>query len=117
MACDRFVYWKKERRPKREELRLMLEDFFAGLTTSIVWEKDRFFINILGAPSSPFKRFPGVPEHVAKGDPDITERWIEVWPSNDCLDVMTRQMDEVTNVLAEGFAKLAARYWDGELEA
>jgi hypothetical protein len=41
---------------------------------------------------------------------------MEVYIDSDNIDVITRQGDEATNALALGFAKLLARYWDGELE-
>lgn len=32
------------------------------------------------------------------------------------IDVITRRQDEVTMRIADGFAKLVARYWQGQLE-
>jgi hypothetical protein len=47
---------------------------------------------------------------------EARERWFEVWVGQDCIDVITRMMDEVTNNIAQGFAKLCARWWEGEIE-
>jgi hypothetical protein len=45
-----------------------------------------------------------------------SERWIEVYVGDDNIDVITRRCDDITNVIAEGFAKLCARHWQGRLE-
>jgi hypothetical protein len=113
MALDRFVYWKTKRRPTRDEIGTVVEDFFKGFGAEIEWRTDRYFIKLPGEITHPFDRIVGARKHPA----ELTdaERWIEVWPDPDdaCIDVMTRQQDEVTNVLAEGLAQLFARFWDG----
>jgi hypothetical protein len=105
MARDRVVCWK-EKPPTQEDLQALLEKFFSGLTMSVTWDRDRFFVVLLGAPS------------YCSGVGAQKERWIEVWPSKDgtCCYVMTRMQDEATNVLADGLAGLIARRWEGRLE-
>jgi hypothetical protein len=51
-----------------------------------------------------------------EADGSLRTRWIEVWPDVDVLYVMTREADTITNVVADGLAKLLARGWKGEVE-
>lgn len=112
MARDRVVRWQEEV-PKQDDLEAMLEKFFSGLATSVKWDRDRFFVMLHGAQSFCFRN-----ARIFESDSPTRERWIEVWPSDDdvCCYVMTRMQDEVTNVLADGFAGLIARTWQGKLD-
>lgn len=125
MALDRFVYFEKEV-PTREQVTIILEDYLHGLGEIDRDDKDRVFVKIPGAYSSPFRR---INERAARdqkvfgpgGDLEDPGRWFEVFfDLNDeggkNIDVITRMADEVTNVIAEGFAKLIARYFQGRLE-
>lgn len=114
MACDRFVYWN-ERKPTKEEIQLVLEDFF-GPVAKVEWHEDqnRFYATIVGEKSPPFRRIKDAHPFV---DTEVSERWIEVYVDDDNIDVMTRMQDELTNVLAAGVAKMFARYWEGRLES
>ncbi len=47
---------------------------------------------------------------------ETRERWFEVFADSEQFDVITREMDEITNAIANGFAQLAARLWDGKVE-
>lgn len=127
MACDRFVYWN-ECRPTKQEIQFVLEDFF-GAAGVVTWGwttpgcpvdgtgapscSDRFFVTLVGNKSESFRR---IPEAAAFVDPDIRERWIEVYIGKDNIDVITRLQDEYTSTLASGVAKLFARCWEGRLE-
>jgi len=121
MAQDRFVYWKEER-PTRKELKGVLEDFLGGMAVGIKYgtfesgaskDKDLEFWSILlvGKPSFPFKRLPGFGKGSFGGQEMHTERWFEVVVAPDSIDVITRMSDELTSVIANGFAELCARYW------
>lgn len=111
MARDVVIRWQGQG-PTQEQLTCVVEDFFAGIATKTAWDADRFFVTLPGPTHGAFSRLPDL--EVIRMPSD--ERWIEVWPSDDCLYVMTRMMDEVTNVLADGFAELLARVWDGHIE-
>lgn len=119
MASDWFVYWK-ERKPTRKEVQIVLEDFFTGVATKIEWDQDRFFIDLVGKPRSPFYRL----SEAAKRSDDaffheeegFDVRCLEVWLGADCLDIMTRHQDELTNTLATGLARAFARFWGGSYE-
>jgi hypothetical protein len=114
VACDRFVSWNTERRPTREEVASVIVDFCGGAATEVKWERDRFFVLLVGTTSAPLKRIPGVAPLVASDDGG--ERWLEVWFDDESLDVLTRHQDEFTHAVALGLAKVFARFWDGKLE-
>lgn len=118
MASDRFVHFKKDRRPTREEIERLLGNFFGdGTTTSIEWEGGRFYVSLPGHLSFPFA---GLMDEVTSMEMATAEddrgRWIEVYVARTNVDVITRGMDEYTNVLADGLAEVIARFWDGELD-
>jgi len=113
MALDRFVNFDK-RRPTKEETGLVLRDFFGPDAGTVEWKGDRFFVTLPGKSSFPFASLPdALRDPFAGGD---RERWIEVYVTKSQFDVITRQHDEYTNVIAEGLAQMFARYWDGKLE-
>jgi hypothetical protein len=106
MACDRFVYWRKgKKRPLKRDLEAALIRYI-GQGGTVRWNVDRYFVDLPGAPSDPF---PFCPHPYEK-------RWFEVYLHRNAIDVITRQADELTNVIAAGFATLCARYWQGKQE-
>lgn len=113
MALDRFVYWK-ERCPTFQEVQHVLEDFFNG-AAEVRRSTDRWICTLPGAPQSPLHRVDRLlveaPDAHADG-----ERWIEVFMHEDSLDIITRMADEYTNALAEGLARIFARYWQGKYQ-
>lgn len=114
MALDRFVNFK-ERRPSKEEVGLVLRDFFGPDAAKIEWDNGRYFVTLPGKNSFPFASLPDALRDPFAGE-EARERWIEVYVAKDQFDVITRSHDEYTNVIAEGLARMFARYWDGELE-
>lgn len=113
MASDRFVTFKPKNTPSREDLEFTLSDYLLGIGV-VEWEKDRFFVTLPGQVTSPFRRIPEAHPRTKMEDPRV--RSIEVIPSKNKVDVLTRSMDEVTCVLADGYAALLARFWEGTLE-
>lgn len=115
MAADWFVDFPKGKVPSKDDVGKALEDYLGAYATEVRWDTDRWFATLVGTKSWPFKRleadsrFAEAYEEMAK-----EPRWIEVYIDKDNIDVMTRQSDEATNNLAEGFAKLLARYWQGK---
>jgi hypothetical protein len=67
----------------------------------------------MGKPSYPFRRHKGF-EKYAPAVEQHEERWFEVYVEKHQIDVITRQTDEYTNVVAEGFAALCRRCWHGK---
>jgi hypothetical protein len=117
MACDRFVYFKKGRVPSKKNVKLALEDYLGAFLTNITWGGGRWNLTLSGSNSFPFRRIePDSPVSKIAEEDAKRNRWMEVYIDSDNIDVITRQGDEATNALALGFAKLLARYWDGELE-
>lgn len=122
MARDRFVQWG-DSRPSREDILSVLGDYVRGLASDIEWQGDRYFVNFPGRLSFPFQRTGPATEALraawqeqsSTDSEDGINRWFEVWLGDDCIDVITRGMDEITNVLADGFAKVCARGWNGKL--
>ena len=114
MPLDRFVYWKKEI-PTKGQIQFALEDYVRDLAIEVKWDRDRFFVTLPGTCTHPLARLSDWSGVRAMAE-EKRERWFEVYVAEDNIDVMTRQMDEVTDNIAEGFAKLCARFWEGKLE-
>ena len=114
MAADTFVHWGKNR-PTRAQLRMVLEDYVRDLGT-VKWDKDRFYVTIPGNTSWPFVRLLADTSKAKASVETSRERWFEVYVDSKSIDIITRQMDALTNNIATGFATLAAQYWEGVLE-
>lgn len=127
MACDRFIDWKKnEKRPSREEIEVVIQDYFGPVATEVRWKDERFYITLLGKQSHPFEHVD--PDHpvarttlhyrkLAEEGKASAERWIEVWMGPDSMDVITRMADPFTNACAKDLAWHIAGQWNGDLEA
>lgn len=111
MACDRFVCWA-EVKPTKNEAESIIKNYLDEAATEIKWDKDRFFVTLVGKPSFPFK-------DIITSDPSVFSetRWLEVYLAQDNLDVITRMGDEYTNTVADGLANLFVRLYDAALEA
>jgi hypothetical protein len=118
MAIDRFVRWKPRTKdspakPSRNDIRNVLEDYLGDVLLRIDVDGPRITALLKGKPSFPFKRIPEMGKYT-EGQEQHDERWLEVYWTNTNIDVITRMTDEFTNVVAEGFAALAARFWEGK---
>jgi len=111
MALDRFVRWRKDR-PLFDDIKKALEDYLGDACTKVVTDDSVIFATLVGKPRCPFRRL-GEGD-VVKAMEQRDERFLEVYVSKKYIDVITRQTDEFTNVVAEGFAQLCARYWQGK---
>ncbi len=126
MARDVVVNWKGER-PTRDEIQTMLEDYL-GAAGKIEWQKDRFVATLPGAPSyararvglaTPWQRT-AWQEKMREPEPkrwSYSDRFFEVWSDAGCTYVMTRDADELTMAVADTFAEVLCRGWQGEMEA
>jgi hypothetical protein len=127
MACDRFVYWKEGKpRPTRDEVEKVIRDYFGEVATEVRWDRDRFYVILVGKQTHPLESVD--PSHLAvvgllhyrklaaEGKAS-SKRWIEVWFDAECLDVITRMADPLTNACAKDLAWHIAGQWDGDLEA
>jgi hypothetical protein len=115
MASDWFVHWHN-RKPTREEVQIVLEDFFTEVATKIEWNLDRYFVTLIGKQRSPFHRLSGAAKWRDEVFSDFDVRYLEVWLGDDRLDIITRSQDELTNTLAAGLARAFARFWGGTYE-
>jgi hypothetical protein len=123
MARDRFVRWPDGKRPQNDVIQKALEDYVRGLA-EVEWVKDRWYVTLPGAPSWSFQRVGPAEAYQRAGWLELAKesngsprnRWIEVWPGDDCIDVMTRLMDDITNIIADGFATLMGRGFNGQVE-
>jgi len=110
MAVDRFIQFENDK-PDLESIKSVLIAFFNDDgVTHIYWDDDRFYINLPGKGSFPFR------DLIDTSPPIRDERWIEVYPGNP-MDIITRTQDEYTNIIADGIAQMFARFWNGELDA
>jgi hypothetical protein len=118
MACDRFVKFAKGKVPNRADVGKVLADYLGGLLLGKEWKRDRWMALLAGNKSWPFRQVEPIPSEMAKAAAEEAkeERWIEVVVSSEDIDVLTRRQDELVNNVADGFAKLVARYWQGRLE-
>jgi len=119
MACDRFIRFDKGKLPPREDVGKALEDYLGALMVSNEWGGNRWTATLIGTKSWPFKRLEPEDSIVAKAQAVEAneDRYIEVFiAKGNAVDVITRRQDEVTMRIADGFAKLVARYWQGQLE-
>jgi hypothetical protein len=121
MASDTFVRWKTKKRPTREEAEHVIRDFFSDVLTECLWEKDRFFLTLVGKWSHPLVHVatPSVQKRLlvqSEQEPGWEGRHMEVWLGKESLDVMTRRQDEFTHACQAGLAAVFARYWEGEVE-
>ncbi|MHC4899983.1 MAG: hypothetical protein ACYTGW_23065 [Planctomycetota bacterium] len=117
MSCDRFIRFKKGKAPSHEDVGKALEDYLGAFMTSNKWDQNRWLAQLDGGKSWPFKRLEADSRRAWHHEEEAREcRYIEVWFSKNSIDVLTRRADEATMNLADGFAKLIARYWGGKLE-
>jgi hypothetical protein len=102
MGLDRVVRYDKPLPKKVVEQ--VVRDYFGGLPKDLHWEDDRWYVDLPGPTSAALRSVhPGLPPD--EGRP----RWIEVWRDSKTIYVMTRDMDEATNALAEGLADVLMR--------
>jgi hypothetical protein len=115
MACDRFIY-KCEKKPTKKDIGVALVDYLGDdLIKELQWSKDRWFVALRSERSHPLRHLVDPAILFLDQEPD-DGRWFEVWIKGKTVDVITRRQDELTNNIALGFAKLVARFWEGELE-
>jgi hypothetical protein len=109
MARDVFVYFAPEHKPSVEGVGNELRQYFGNLAKliSLAEDQPRWLVDLPGRPE-------GRPGLTAQDLYD--SRWVEVFVGGDYIDVITRDMDEITNAIARGFAERCARKWKGRLE-
>src|SRR6266404_9472751 len=102
MAQDRFIHFGDEK-PSHEQMQMVLEDYF-GSFAKVLWDPNgaRWEALLDGPPSFALDRIDR-----PRPEPQL-RRWIEVILSNDgsVLDILTREMDEATNALADGLGNV-----------
>jgi len=93
-----------------------------GETGKVKWDEEghRFYAIFPGKPSGALRRAAPDLAFPWGDDPQFyhQERWFEVYlDKNDGhIDVITRIADEFVNAVADGFANLCARVWEGTRE-
>ncbi len=113
MACDRFVRFKT-RRPTRDDVRLILSNYFGGCGTITEDKPGWWMIVVPGTATSPFD---GVKDGLRLAVPGGNlKRWIEVVYEGRDLDVLTRVQDEFTNGIADQLARAFARFYGAKLD-
>lgn len=111
MARDRFIHF--EAADSHRVARGLVDicgqyacEYFSTLATDIKWVDDRYIVTL-----------PGICKFLGKRPTDYRrERWIEIWVGDYVIDVMTRTQDDITNDIADGFARRVARKFKGRLD-
>src|SRR5437667_6692563 len=104
MARDMIVNFQVM--PHMDAIKDSLDGYLSDVGTESKWSRNRWFVTL-----------PGKPESMRHRPAAHEERWFEVFIGTDSVDVITREADEFTNVVAEGFAKRIARMLDGKMES
>jgi hypothetical protein len=114
MSLDRFVYWNDEK-PSFDDL-LKILDGYLGEAARIESSKPHWIeVRLQGISSFPFKHLPEF-ETRAKAVAQSGQRWFEVFVDDDHVSVITRQSDEYTSIVADGFAALLTRFYRARAE-
>jgi hypothetical protein len=98
---------------------MVIQDYFGEVATEIKWDRDRFFVTLIGKWSMPLKRVVDADirrrfEAMAPEPPD-DGRYLEVWLGDESMDVLTRRQDDFTHACQDGLAAVFARRWEGEV--
>jgi hypothetical protein len=110
MALDRFVYFKEKDFPSLETLKTFLTAFF-GEANPTKWDEatGRFYVTL-----------PGKGSHYNPNRLVNTQRWIEVFRHSEVdergyysIDVITRESDPFTSILAFGLVYYLCLEFDG----
>lgn len=116
MATDRFILWEKSK-PSPMDVANLLSRYFGTVATDYDHKRHEsengytWTITLRGAGCHPLSLFnPRLKDVINE------ERWIEIWLTDDYMDVMTRQQDPLVNAIAEGFAALIAGYYEAKRE-
>lgn len=123
MAYDRFITWEPGAEvPSQEEIEKALRRYvYDG---GIVWvEGSRLFVTLPGEPRYVFREWAD-DEEWALGGTRRGKRGFEVdysaneededGPYGRHIDIMTRQQDEFTTAVADGFERLVVFRWKGK---
>lgn len=119
MSIDRLVKFKS-RVPTVVDLVKVAEDFLSdaalvGCGYSTI-PHSRIVVHLPGKPTFPFGRVSDLKQdfpHKVRGFEVFITGLFGDQPN---INVVTRQTDEFTNVVADGYAKLIARFYEAELE-
>ncbi len=103
MARDRFIWMDEASLPPLEHVLADVKEYIGDLATVARFERisGRIIVNLPGK----FKKYG-----------EDSERWIEVIIGLAALDVITRSMDDPTNDIADGIARMLARKYKGRIE-
>lgn len=109
MACDRFLYWQNGRRPTHKQLMWIIEDFLGETMINLIHQDSLIVIKLHGTPTAPLSRMVDAIKNV----PLPGERHIEIFlHGRSSIDIITRQADEYTMVVADGLLALLKRFYD-----
>lgn len=117
MGLDRFVHWKKHV-PSKNDIEKILNNFFHAIHKKIWWSKDRFIVELPGDPTYIFNGVSDEREDLKldKVYKEGSSRFLEIWIAEDCIDIITRSGDELTNSLANELARRISLYYQAELD-
>ncbi len=121
MGTDRFITFPDKARPcpSIEDVETALQSYVTEAGVLTRHDPTLVSVKLVGRSSIIAGAFPG--NEWLNGMSEKTklhrsERHIEVNITGGMMDVITRQGDEFTSALANGFVEFAVRYWGGVAE-
>jgi len=117
MAIDRFLYWKDpDKAPDLPTLLMVARDYLGDAAEELTLNNNRIIAILIGEPRFPLRGLPEWAKYNQAAE-QHDKRWFEIYvEGNEYIDIITRQADEFTSVVAEGFVELAKRCWGGRRE-
>lgn len=121
MALNRFIYWKKGKRPTDSEIELILRNY-VGRAGKVVQKNGLLVVTFPGTVTMALRGIPHIsPGYQASAEERLADpkekRWFEVFHGpNTNTYVKTRLADDFTCVVADGFANLLCLFYKAKLK-
>lgn len=117
MSLDRIITWVQRKPESPSEIANFLTRYMGAAETKFDYSHGEdincvWTVSLPGVGTDPFSHL----RRAGEEGPFQKDRWFEVHLSDDNMDVITRSQDPFVNAIADGFADLICRWYDGERE-